>query len=467
MNILYISQYFPPEACAPAARVDSFSREWAQAGADVRVVTGFPNHPEGVLHPEYRKAWQKGFVHEERAGVDVYRTWLFPSANRKLWGRGANFASFALSATAAGVCAAPKNGVVIATSPQILVGVAGWAVGSLRRVPWVFEVRDLWPESLVGVGQTTASSWLYRGMDGVAKFLYRQATHIVVDGEWKRRHLIHQGVKESRITVIRNGIEKDFCLDPDSSGAQEARQKLRKELGLQNEFTLLYAGTLGMAHGLETVLEAAARLSDHKDVVFLVVGAGAEKDQLCRRLAELRLSNVRVIEKQSRERIPAFLAAADVCLIPLRNKEVFKTAIPSKLFEAMAAGKPAILGVEGEAKEILLHSDGGLAIQPENPHALASAILRLQHDPALCRALGRNGRQAVLKNYLRSTQAKKYLSLLRGLSTEPGVVTLHQPAPLPEPFPLFLPAPMAGRGFKTHLPFVTAQPTAPPEVHPE
>jgi colanic acid biosynthesis glycosyl transferase WcaI len=469
MNILYVSQYYPPEACAPAARVDSFSREWVQAGADVRVVTGFPNHPEGALHPAYRKAWKKGFIHEERAGVEVYRTWLFPSANRRLWGRGANFASFALSATAAGVCVAPRNGVVIATSPQILVGVAGWAVGTLRRMPWIFEVRDLWPESLVGVGQTSADSWLYRGVDQVAKFLYRQATHIVVDGEWKRRHLLHQGVNESRISVIRNGIEKDFCLDPDSNGAQEARQKLRKALGLRAEFILLYAGTLGMAHGLQTVLEAAARLLGHEDIVFLFVGAGAERDQLCRRLREMRLFNVRVLEKQSRERIPAFLAAADVCLIPLRNQEVFKTAIPSKLFEAMAAGKPAILGVEGEAKEILLRSDGGLAIQPENPQAMADAILTLKHDPALCLGLGRNGRQAVLENYLRPTQASKYLDLLRGLNAESEVVALHQPTPLPAPLPLFLPEVMAGRGSRTSVPFARLQLTAPPprEIHPE
>ena len=216
MQVLYVSQYYPPEACAPAARVDCFTREWVRAGAEVRVLTGFPNHPEGILHAEYRKPWRRGFVREEREGVKVYRTWLYPSANRKLWGRGANFASFALSAAVAGPCVAPRDGVVIATSPQILVGVAGWAVGTLRFQPWVFEVRDLWPESLVGVGQATADSLLYRSVGQVANFLYRHATHIVVDGEWKRRHLIHQGVEERRISVIRNGIEEDFCLDPNS-----------------------------------------------------------------------------------------------------------------------------------------------------------------------------------------------------------------------------------------------------------
>jgi glycosyltransferase involved in cell wall biosynthesis len=431
-QVLYISQYYPPEACAPAARVDSFSREWVRAGAEVKVLTGFPNHPEGVLHPGYRKRWKRGFVREEREGVKVYRTWLYPSANRNLWRRGVNFASFAFSAAVAGPCVAPRNGVVIATSPQILVGAAGWVVGTLRFLPWVFEVRDLWPESLVGVGQTTADSLLYRSVGHIANFLYRHATHIVVDGEWKRQHLIDQGLEERRISVIRNGVEEDFCFDPDSDAARIARYKLRKEWGLRDEFVPLYAGTLGMAHGLETVLQAAQRLRGYPNIVFLLMGAGAERAQLCQLIGDMRLSNVRVLEKQPRERVPEFLAAADACLVPLRNKEVFKTAIPSKMFEAMAAGKPPILGVEGEAKEILLANQAGLAVQPEDPEAMAAAILRLQKEPSLCRVLGRKGRQAVLEKYLRPTQAAKYLDLLSELCAHPEVVPSVEPMVLRE-----------------------------------
>jgi glycosyltransferase involved in cell wall biosynthesis len=432
MQVLYISQYYPPEACAPAARVDCFAREWARKGAEVGVLTGFPNHPEGILHADYKKLWRRGFMREEREGVKVYRTWLYPSANRKLWGRGVNFTSFALSAAVAGPWVAPRNGVVIATSPQILVGVSGWAVGTLRFLPWVFEVRDLWPESLVGVGQATADSLLYRSVGRVAKFLYRHATHIVVDGEWKRRHLIHQGVEESRITVIRNGIEEDFCLDPNSSGAQLARLQVRKELGLRDEFVLLYAGTLGMAHGLETTLQAAERLRGCRDIVFLLMGAGSERAQLCQLIERLRLANMRLLEKQPRERIPAFLAAVDACLVPLRNKEVFKSAIPSKMFEAMAAEKPVILGVEGEAKEILLASQAGLAVRPEDPEAMMDAILKLRNDRLLCQALGRNGRQAVLEKYQRRAQAAQYLNLLNELSARRKVLATEAQLALPE-----------------------------------
>ncbi len=432
MQVLYISQYYPPETCAPASRVDGLARAWVRGGAEVRVLTGFPNHPEGTVHAAYRKAWGRGFVREEREGVKVYRTWLYPSANRKLWGRGANFSSFALSAAVSGCAVAPRNGVVIATSPQILVGLSGWAVGTLRFLPWVFEVRDLWPESLVGVGQATADSVLYRLVGHAANFLYRHATHIVVDGEWKRRHLIQQGVEEARISVIRNGIEDNFCLDPNSPDALMHRLQWRKELGLRDEFVLGYAGTLGMAHGLETVLQAAERLRDRRDIVFLLMGAGAERAQLRQLIAKLRLSNVRLLEKQPRERIPAFLAAVNACLISLRNKEIFRTAIPSKLFEAMAAGKPAILGVEGEAKEILLASQAGLAVRPEDPEALTAAILRLRNDPELCQTLGQNGRQAVLGKYLRRTQAAQYLNLLSELCARRSLLAATETLALAE-----------------------------------
>jgi glycosyltransferase involved in cell wall biosynthesis len=317
--------------------------------------------------------------------------------------------------------------VIIATSPQILVGVSGWVVGTLRFLPWVFEVRDLWPESLVGVGQATADSLLYRGVGQVANFLYRHATHIVVDGEWKRRRLLRQGWDGKKVSVIRNGIEEDFCSDPDSESSQRARRELRTEWGLRDQFVLLYAGTLGMAHGLETVLEAAERLRARNDIVFLVMGAGAEREQLCRRVADMRLANVRVLEKQPREKIPAFLAATDACLVPLRNKEIFKTAIPSKMFEAMGAGRPVILGVEGEAKEILLDSRAGLAVQPEDPDAMVAGILKLQNEPSLSRALGRNGRKAVLEKYLSPTQATKYLDLLNELCAQRKFMPAAEP----------------------------------------
>ncbi len=345
----------------------------------------------------------------------------------------------------AGSCVAASKGVVIATSPQILVGVSGWVVGALRSLPWVFEVRDLWPESLVGVGQTAAGTLLYRSVGHIANFLYRRATHIVVDGEWKRRHLIGHGVEERRISVMRNAIEEDYCLDPDSDGAREARQALRQELGLREEFVLLYAGTLGMAHGLETVLLAAARLHHRDDVAFVVIGEGAEREQLLARSRELRLTNLRFLGKQPREKVPAYLLAADACLAPLRRSEVFKTAIPSKMFEAMAAARPVILGVEGEAKEILLDAGAGIAVPPDDPEALAEAILKLRQHPELARALGANGRRAVREKYSCRQQARAYLELLGRLASTGRRHPVSERLQPPEPAPVDNPEALTGR----------------------
>jgi glycosyltransferase involved in cell wall biosynthesis len=369
----------------------------------------------------------------KREGIKVCRTWLYPSANRGLWGRGANFASFGASAALAGSCIAPSEGVVIATSPQILVGASGWLVGTVRSLPWVFEVRDLWPESLVGVGQAAAGTLLYRSLGRVANFLYRHATHIVVDGEWKRRHLIQQGLDERKISVVRNAIPEDLFLDPHSDSAHQTRQELRQELGLREEFVLLYAGTLGMAHGLETVLMAAARLRESGGVTVLVIGEGAAREQLLARSRELRLANVRYLGKQPREKVPAYLLAADACLVPLRRSDIFKTAIPSKMFEAMAAAKPVILGVEGEAKEILLDAGGGIAVPPEDSEALADAILRLRQNPELAHALGANGRRAVREKYCCRQQARAYLELLARLVSTARRRAVSRLLNLPEP----------------------------------
>ncbi len=415
VNILYISQYFPPEVCAPAVRVRDFSREWVRAGHAVRVLTGFPNHPDGTLDPRYRLRWLQGFSRETRECVEVCRTWLVPAANRGFWGRAANYASFAMSASIAGPLVAPRHGVVIATSPQLLVGAAGYLTARSRGLPFVFEVRDLWPQSIEAVGAMANRSRLYRNLDRLARFLYARADRIVVDGEAKRSQLIALGVPPQKTAVIPNGVPPDFGFEPDSPAAASARCRIRKQWGLDRRFVAAYVGTLGMAHGLETVLLAADRLRHVPDVVFLLIGEGAEGARLRSKSAELRMENVRFRGKVQHDDVAACLAAADVCLVPLRKKEVFKTAIPSKMFEAMAAARPVILGVEGEARDILAAADAGIAVPPEDPIALAAAILRLQSDATLARRLGAAGRRAVTRKFSRRVQAATYLELLHEL----------------------------------------------------
>ncbi|HUY13331.1 MAG TPA: glycosyltransferase family 4 protein [Terriglobia bacterium] len=413
MKILYLSQYYPPECCAPA-RISELAREWSRAGHEVRVLTGFPNHPDGRIHPEYRSRWKSGFCREQMDGVEVCRTWLYPSANRGTWKRSANFLSFALSAAVAGVRIAPKDGVVIATSPPILVGAAGYLVARQAGLPFVFEVRDLWPESLEAVGQAAKNSALYRAVGRLANLLYKQAGHIVVDGEHKRRKLLMDGVPASKISVIRNGVAAEF-LDRNFAASGAAAREVRRRLGLGQQFIAIYAGTLGMAHRLETVLEAAHRLRARHDVAFLLLGDGAGREKLLAQIREMNLRNVRILSCVPRESVPDYLAAADVCLVPLRASKVFHTAIPCKMFEAMAAAKPVILGVEGEAAEILEEARAGVCVRPEDAGALAAAVLHLADHPETARQLGRNGQHAIITRCSRRDQALAYLELLRGL----------------------------------------------------
>jgi glycosyltransferase involved in cell wall biosynthesis len=426
-NILFVSQYFVPEVCAPAVRTADLAREWVRAGSTVTVVTGFPNHPEGVLHPEYRRRWRRGLARENHDGVNVVRTWLYPAANRGWYGRAANYASFALSSAMAGPFLACRDSVVVGSSPQLLVALSAYAIAGTRRASFIFDVRDLWPESMIAVGATSDSQGaLYRALERIARFLYRKADRIVVDGEWKKRTLVSYGVPEEKIATITNGVADSFFPDPMSTTARESRASLRKELGIGERFVASYCGTLGMAHGLETILLAADRLRNRRDILFVIMGDGADREKLIARTRELRLANLLLLGKQPRSRVAAYMAAADACLVPLRRSETFKTAIPSKMFEAMAAGKPVLLGVEGEAQELLLKAEAGLTFTPEDAEELVSGLLTLTSAPELASRLGANGRKAVLEQYSRRRQALSFLKLVQEVADSRCAV--HEPA---------------------------------------
>src|SRR5436190_14494182 len=394
---------------APAARVSELSHHWAAAGHDVTVLTGFPNHPDGKLRPEYRKHF-RGLVFREQVGlVNVVRSWLLPFPNRKAYERMLNYGSFCLSAGTTGSFLSRPD-VVIATSPQLLAGLSGWWVAKFKRVPFVLEVRDLWPESLAAVGAGNANSFLYRILHNVAGFLYRKASHIVVVTPAFRDHLIkHWQVSPEKISVIQNGVEtKLFC--PGTS------ESLRKDLSIENRFVVSYIGTMGMAHGLETILEAAERLQNAvSDVLFMLVGEGADRERIQAIAAATDLTNVRFVTQQPREKIPLYISASDVCLVLLKKSEVFDTVIPTKMLEFMACGRPVILGVGGQSRKILEAARAGLCVEPENPDALCDAIERLRTLAYLRQSFGQNGREYILHNLSRERTAADYLNVLLGV----------------------------------------------------
>ena len=397
---------------APAARASELAMHWARKGHEVSVLTGFPNHPTGVVPPEWKAQLRKLTYRERINGVNVFRTWLWPLPNRKAHERMRNYASFCVSAALRGMTI-PRPDVVIASSPQLLVGLSGWWIAFSRQLPFVFEVRDLWPESLTAVGVGQENSLLHHTLAAVAKFLYEHSHRIVVVTPAFKDHLIQRWhVPTEKIAVVENGVEADlFAPRPNT-----ANDKLRQDLALRERFLVCYIGTMGMAHGLETLLDAAdqLQLQDSK-THFLLVGEGAEKERI-KSLAKSRgLANVTFLDQQPRERIPAFISASDACLVLLKKTDVFKTVIPTKMLEFMSCARPVILGVDGQARQIVEDAEAGLVIEPENSAALVAAVNRLSADRALGASLGQKGRQYILQHFSRGRTAEKYIEVLQRL----------------------------------------------------
>jgi colanic acid biosynthesis glycosyl transferase WcaI len=413
MKILYVSQYFPPEMGAPAGRAAELSRLWVEDGHEVTVLTGFPNHPTGIVPSDYRSKFRRLITRENIGGVNVVRTWLLPFPNRKSYQRILNYSSFCISSATTGIFVDQPD-LVIATSPQLLVGLSGWWLARCKRVPFVFEVRDLWPESLAAVGVCSSSSVLHRSLAKIAGFLYRSCDRLVVVTPAFKKYLIeHCQVPEDKIFVVENGVDANLFRRLSLNIA------LRRELGAEEKFVVSYIGTMGNAHGLETLLEAAALLHESApNVLFLLVGDGAEKERILSLARSRGLTNVRFVDQQPREKISDYITASDACLVLLKKSELFKTVLPTKMLEFMSCGRPVILGVDGHARRVMEQANAGIFIHPEDSSELAEAVVRLAADPALRESLGRNGRQHVLQYFSRQYTAKVYLDILQNLLAE-------------------------------------------------
>jgi putative colanic acid biosynthesis glycosyltransferase WcaI len=410
VKILYVSQYFPPEMGAPSARAVELARHWVEAGHRVTVLTGFPNHPTGVVPSEWRPRLRRLFYRETINGIDVVRTWLIPLPNRKAHERMLNYSSFCVSAAMRGTTI-DRPDVVIATSPQLLVGLSGWWIARLKRVPFVFEVRDLWPESLGAVGVGEDGSVLHRSLAEIAKFLYKKSSRIVVVSPAFKEHLIREWlIAADKISIVENGVETDLFAPGDPERA------LRRKLHLEGKFVACYVGTMGMAHGLNTLIDAASRLQTaNPRVALMLVGEGADKERI-KSLAQSRgLTNICFIDQQPRELIPAYLRSSDVCLVLLKKTELFKTVIPTKMLEFMSCARPVILGVEGQARDILDRAQAGVAVEPENAAELASAISRLANDDSACKRMGQSGRAYIVEHCSRAQTATAYIAVLEAI----------------------------------------------------
>ncbi|HEY1070140.1 MAG TPA: glycosyltransferase family 4 protein [Thermomonas sp.] len=402
MRILFLSDNFPPEGNAPATRLYEHATRWVRAGHEVTVVTCAPNFPEGRLFPGYRNAWRQV---EWLDGIRVVRVKTYITANEGFLKRTLDYLSFMLMATVMSVFERRPD-VVVATSPQFFCALAGWMVGVLKWRPFVFELRDLWPASIMAVG-AMRKSLVIRLLERVELFLYRRADAIVSVTESFREDLVARGVPRGKIHVVLNGV------DLDRYEPRERDAALAREFGLEGKFVAGYMGTHGLAHALPKVLEAAERLGHREDIAFFFAGAGAERARVEQLVAERGLRNVRMIPRQPKARMPALWSLCDLAIVPLRDTPVFATVIPSKIFESMGMGVPILMSLpEGEATAIVRRTCSGVCVPPEDPQAMAEAVAGLADAPSEMAVLRRQARAAA-PGFSREALASRMLGVLQ------------------------------------------------------
>lgn len=406
MRVLFLTQYFAPEVGATQSRTLDMARALVDAGHEVVLICEVPNHPKGVIWPEYRG---KVFSREQLDGIDVVRVWVRTSPEKTGGSRIAFYLSYMVMAVAAGLALARgRFDVVFATSPPLFVAFAGVVLSILRRTPFVAEVRDLWPAAAEAMGELRNASAIAvaRWME---KTCYRRARRVITVTQGWRSHLLERGVPASKVALVPNGANtKVFHPRP-----QEA-DKLRASLGCEGKFVAVYVGLHGLAQGLEVVLKAALRLRENSDIAFVLVGEGPRKEALVRLAEELSLPNVAFLDEVPRETAAAFLSMADLALVPLRGLDLFKGQVPAKLYDAWACGCPVVAAGHGELAEVVRDADGGICVGPEDDAAMADAIRHYRGHPEQCLEAGENARKFILANYTREAQARSFVSTLNG-----------------------------------------------------
>ena len=372
MNILMISENFFPEKNAPAKRLYEHAKKWVDLGHNVKVITGVPNAPKGIIYPGYKNK----FIQKEMIdGIQVFRVWTFIAKYSGFILRSLDFLSFMITSLFFGIFT-KKIDIIISTTPQFLPVISGYILSIIKRVPFVLELRDLWPESIVAVNAMKKDSLIIKVLQKIANHVYKNSSVIVVVTDSFKDYLIKLGINKEKIIVIKNGFNFDRTLKPSKN-----IDKVREELNLNSNLTVSYIGTIGMAHGVNILLETAKIC---KDVIF-----------------------IDAIDWQEIVNINQLISAN---IIHLKKLDLFKTVIPSKIFESMALKKPILAGLIGESLEIILTSKSGIGIEPENELSLKNAIDYIQKNPSDSKQLGLNGYNFVKKNYNREVLAEKMIS---------------------------------------------------------
>jgi colanic acid biosynthesis glycosyl transferase WcaI len=406
LRILFLTLYFAPDIAANAVVMTELAEELTTLGHKVTVVTAFPHYAGNVIDHRYRR---RLIQWDEHKGIHVIRTYLYTSPQkRRFRGRFLSYVSFNLLSTLAGLFAGSHD-VILAPSPPLTIGLSAYVISRVKRVPYVYNVQDIYPDVMVKLG-ILKKPWTIALFRCLECFVYNHARHITVLSEGFQVNLLHKGVPPQKIKVIPNFVDTEFVRP------LPRHNRFSAEQGLDDKFVILFAGNMGFSQGLETVLEAATQLRDQKDILFLVVGNGAEKPRLMKYAQELDLENVRFLPFQPHRVVPNLYASSDVCLAPLR-KGLTAESMPSKVYTITAAGRPLIASVnkDSDVYHFIKEAKCGLWVEPEEPKALAKAICTLYAHPALRQRLGRNGREHVVQHYTRHAVAQQYHELLMTL----------------------------------------------------
>ena len=351
MKILFLSDNFPPEVNAPATRTFEHCREWVKAGHEVTVITCFPNYPQGRVYPGYKNSLCKT---EWMDGIKVVRVWSYMTANKGFIKRIIDFISFSVTSFIAGLF--QKCDVIVATSPQFFTALSGRTLHFFKRRPWIMEVRDLWPDSIKAVGAMKESPVL-KYFSKEELWCYKSARKIVVVTNSFKREISNKGIPAEKISVVKNGANTDLFKPRAKS------PELLKKLGLEGRRVLGYVGTLGMAHKIDFLIDCVKELDDY---ALMILGNGAERDNIKQKIESEGLKNIVLIDSVPKELVPEYIALQDAALVNLRKSPLFTTVIPSKIFETASMRIPILLGVDGEAREMVEEFGAGLFYEPEN-----------------------------------------------------------------------------------------------------
>ncbi len=403
MKILYITQYFPPEIGAGAARAFNISNCLSGLEHKVRIISEIPNYPDGKIAKKYRN---RILYNEKFKGINVLRTYACASNRDTFLKKMLFYLSFMISSCVGALCC-KKPDLIIATSPPLLVALTGYFISRVKKTKLLLDIRDIWPDSAVAVGALRHRTILYFISKKLERFLYNRA-NLITSSVYGLCERIRKSTKTPVFHLPNTVLLTDF--KPGYHG-----DRIKQKYGLNGKFIVLYSGNHGLAQGLEFILQSALLLKRFEDILFLFVGEGVKKVYLEEQKRGLGLNNVIFLGKKTHKEMPDIINISNVCLVPLKKNELFLNALPSKILEYMALQKPIILSVKGEAEKFLKDADAGISIEPEDSEKLSEAILKLYRNPELCRLFGKNGYRYIKNFYSHQNQFTSCKELLKSL----------------------------------------------------